>query len=76
MKINIVIFSEELTKEDIRLLLQSIRDFEQTSLPHREIGVAVFIPELSTDECREVVKDIKPPFKHGPFVLGGKRDGN
>jgi hypothetical protein len=76
MKTNIVIFSEDLTKEDVQLLLQSIRDCEQKSLPDKEIGIAVFVPDLTTDECSEIIRDMKPPFKYGPIALGGKRDGD
>ena len=73
MKANIVIYSEDLTKEDVQLLLQSIRDCEQKLFPDKEIGIAVFVPELTTDECSEIIKDVKPPFKHGPIALGGKK---
>lgn len=73
MKTNIIIYSEELTKEDIQLLLQSIRDSEQKSFPEKEIGVFLFVPELTTDEGAAIMSSIKPPFQHGPFVLGDKR---
>ncbi len=76
MKTNIVIFSDDLTKDDIHVLLQGIRDCEQKSFPNKEIGIAVFAPELTTDECNEIIKGMKPPFKHGPIALGGKRDGD
>ncbi len=73
MKTNIVIYSEDLTKEDVQLLLQSIRDSEQKSFPDKEIGIAVFVPELTTDECSEIIKDMRPPFKDGPIALGGRK---
>jgi len=76
MKTNIVIFSDELTKEDIQLLLQAIRDCEQKSFQDKEMGIAVFVPSLTNDECSEIIRGMKPPFKHGPIALGGKRDGN
>jgi len=71
MKMNVVVYSEDLTKDDLRLLLQSIRDCEQTSFPDKTIVVAVFVPELSTQEVTEILSQMKPPFKQGPVVLAG-----
>jgi hypothetical protein len=68
---NVVIYSEDLTKDDLRLLLQSIRDCEQNSFPDKTIVVAVFVPELSTQEITEILSQMKPPFKQGPVVLAG-----
>ena len=72
MKTNIVIYSEDLTKEDVQLLLQSIRDCEQKSFPDKEIGIAAFVPELTHQECEQLLTEIKPPFKYGPIAMGGK----
>ncbi len=72
MKTNIVIFSDELTKEDIRLLLQAIRDCEQKLFSNKEIGIAAFVPELTHQECEQLLTEIKPPFKYGPVAMGGK----
>ncbi len=74
MKMNVVVYSEELNKEDIRLLLQGIRDCEQNSFPDKTIVVAVFVPELSTKDATEILSQIKPPFKQGPMVLAGLSD--
>ncbi len=74
MKMNVVVYSEELTKEDIRLLLQSVRDCEQNSFPDKAIVVAVLVPELSTEEVTEILSQIRPPFKQGPIVLSGVSD--
>lgn len=74
MKMNVVVYSEELAKEDIRLLLQSIRDCEQKSFPDKTIAVAVFVPELSMEEVTVILSQIKPPFKQGPAVLAGVSD--
>lgn len=73
MKTNIIIYSEDLNKEDIQLLLQRIRDCEQKSFPQKEMGVFLFVPELTTDEGTAIMSSIKPPFRHGPLVLGGKK---
>jgi len=69
MKMNVVVYSEELNKGDVRLLLQSIRDCEQSSFPDKTIVVAVFVPEMSTQDITEILSQIKPPFKQGPVVL-------
>lgn len=71
MKANIIIFSDDLTREDIELLLQSLRDCEQKSFPQKEIGVFLFAPTLSTEEAAGIMAGIKPPFAHGPLALGG-----
>jgi len=71
MKVNIIIYSEELTKEDIQFLLQKIRDCEQESFPQKEVGVFLFVPEMTTGECTDIMDGVKPPFKEGPFALGG-----
>jgi hypothetical protein len=71
MKMNVVIYSEDLTKDDLRLLLQGIRDCEQTSFHDKAIVVAVFVPELSTQEVTKILSQMKPPFKQEPVVLAG-----
>lgn len=74
MKSNIIIYSDELTKNDIQLLLQAIRDCEQGAFPDKDIGVFLFVPELTTEECTRIMEGVKPQFKYGPFVLGGKNE--
>ncbi len=71
MKTNIIIYSEELTKEDIQLLLQGIRDSEQRSFPEKKIGVAVFAPDLSMGEIEGILQSIKPGFAHVQAFKGG-----
>ena len=48
MKINIVIQSEQLTKEDLQVLLQGIRDCEHRCFRDKTISIAVFVPELAS----------------------------
>ena len=72
MKAIIIIYSDELTKEDIQVLLQSIRDCEREGFPQKDIAVFLFVPDLTTEEGAEIMAGIKPPFQIGPFVLGGK----
>ncbi len=73
MKVNVVLYSEDLTKEDVQLLLQSVRDCEQKLFPEKEIGIFLFMPDLTAEEGTSMMAGIKPPFKFGPFVLGGRR---
>jgi hypothetical protein len=72
MRTNILLWSNELTKEDLRLLLQAIRDCEQSNFNQKFIGIFVSVDELTTAECEEIVASIKPPFKYGPRVHGRK----
>ena len=76
MKMNVVVYSEELNKEDVQMLLQSIRDCERNSFPDKTIVVAVFVPELSTQDVTEILSQMKPPFKQGPLVLAGITDSS
>ena len=71
---NVVVYSEELNKEDVQMLLQSIR--ERNSFPDKTIVVAVFVPELSTQDVTEILSQMKPPFKQGPVVLAGINDSS
>jgi len=64
MKVNIVIYSEQLAREDIQALLQAIRDCEQKHFKSKEVGIAIFAPALSKEECRELISGIKPGFTH------------
>ena len=76
MKMNVVVYSEEMNKEDVRALLQSIRDCEQKSFPDKTIVVAVFVPELSTEDVNAILSQMKPSFKQGPVVLAGITDSS
>ena len=71
MKVKLTVDSDQLTKEELRLLLQSIRDCEQTSFPDKEISVWIEVPELTAEECAEILVSIKPPYK-GHWLI--KRD--
>ncbi len=69
MKAAIQISSEQLDKEDIRALLQSIRDCETQNFPGKVISIIVEVPELTPDVCKEVLTSIKPPFDYGPMIF-------
>ena len=71
MKVNIVIYSEELAREDIRVLLQAIRDCEQRYFQNKEMGIAIFAPALSKEQCQELIAGIEPGFPHIQAFTGG-----
>ena len=68
MKVKLTLESKELTKEELRCLIQSIRDCEIKYFPNKEISIWVEVPDLSTEECAEILASIKPPYKYGPSV--------
>lgn len=47
MEIKITIQSKQLSKEELQLLIQSIRDAEQKSFPDKEILILIESPELT-----------------------------
>ncbi|GAI13654.1 unnamed protein product [marine sediment metagenome] len=62
MKVKVTIQSQQLSKEDLRTLIQSIRDCEQKSFPDKEIAIWVDAPELTSAEASEILASIKPPY--------------
>jgi excisionase family DNA binding protein len=68
MKTTIQLQSDQLSKEDVRALLQAIRLCEVATFPDKEIRVLVDVPELTTAETEEILTSIKPPYKYG-FTL-------
>lgn len=68
MNVKLTLSSQQLTKEELRLLIQSIRDCEIKYFPNKEISIWVEVPELPTVECTEILTSIKPPYKYGPLV--------
>lgn len=75
MKVNVQVKSEQLTKEDLRLLLQAIRDCEQKNFKDKEIFIGVEVPDLTVDEMGEIIKSIKPPYNYGPVIFNHIEEG-
>ena len=69
MKSTVSLKSDQLNKEDLRALLQAIRDCEMSNFPNKEIRIWLDVPELSVDECRAILTGIKPPYGYGPFTF-------
>jgi len=68
MEVKLTLSSQQLTKEELQHLLQSIRDCEIKYFPNKEISIWIEVPELTTAECTEILTSIKPPYKYGPSV--------
>lgn len=68
MKTVFQIKSEELNRDDVRLLLQAIRDCEQKNFKDKKIFVGVEVPDLTVDEMGEILKNINPPYDYGPIL--------
>lgn len=62
MKVQIVIWSNQLTKEELQVLLQAIRDAEQRAFKEKEIQIFVSAPELKIEEMEEILRSVKPGF--------------
>ena len=76
MQVKVVIESKQLSKEELRALIQDIRDCEQKCFPDKKISIWIEVPELTSAECAEILTSIKPPYNYGPFEvdlpLGGR----
>jgi len=70
MEVTVTVQSKQLTKEELRALIQGIRDSEQKSFPDKEIYIWIVAPKLTRAEANEILTSIKPPYKSGPFHLG------
>jgi hypothetical protein len=65
MEVKLTIESKQLSKEELRALIQAIRDCEQKSFPDKEIFIWIDAPELSSEDAAEILDSIKPPYKYG-----------
>ncbi|MBA7642706.1 hypothetical protein ES703_50412 [subsurface metagenome] len=69
MEVKITIESKQLSKEELRLLIQAVRDCEQKSFPEKDISIWIDAPELTSEEMTEILNSIKPAYKYGPFLV-------
>ncbi len=69
MEVKITIQSNELSKEELQLLIQAIRDCEQKSFPDKEIFIQIDAPDLTREEMTEILNSIKPAYKYGPIHI-------
>lgn len=62
MDIKLTFHSQQLDKEELRQLIQAIRDCEQRSFRDKEISIWIEAPQLSRSESNEILASIKPPY--------------
>jgi hypothetical protein len=68
MRSTVTVSSQQLDKEDIRVLLQAIRDCEQIHFPKKEIFILADVPEFKEEDLRDILTSIKPPLA-GPRIF-------
>ena len=69
MRVKVIVQSEQLSKDDLRCLLQAIRDCEQSFFREKEIWISAEAPELNSDEMTEVLTSIRPHYEYGPVIF-------
>ena len=69
MRVKVIVQSEQLSKNDLRCLLQAIRDCEQSFFRDKEIWISAEAPELSADEMARILTSIRPPYEYGPVIF-------
>ena len=69
MRIVVSIKSDQLTKEDLRALLQAIRDCEMATFPNKEIYISAEAPDLRSEDMTDILTSIKPPYDYGPVIF-------
>jgi len=69
LKVIFSITSYQLTKEDIRALLQAIRDCEMATFPQKEIYVSAEAPDMTSEDMTDILTSIKPPYDYGPVIF-------
>jgi len=75
MRVKVIVQSEQLSKDDLRRLLQAIRDCEQSFFREKEIWISAEAPELNSDEMTEVLTSIRPRYEYGPVIFKyGRRE--
>lgn len=74
MRIKVTIQSDEITQDDLRALLQAVRDCEQRFFKEKRIWIRVDAPELSYTEMTGVLTSIRSPYDYGPVVIKRKEN--
>ena len=69
MKVNMSIKTDQLDKEDIRALLQAIRNCEMSTFPEKEIYVSVEAPDMTSEDMTDILMSINPPYDYGPVIF-------
>ena len=75
MRIKVTIQSDDLSRDNLRALLQAVRDCEQRIFKEKQIWVWVDAPDLSSTEMAEVLTSISPPYEYGPVIIDRRSCG-
>jgi len=62
MEVSLSVKSVQLDKEDVRALLQAIRDCEEATFPDKEIFISCVVPEMNVEDLTNILASIRPPF--------------
>ena len=62
MEVSLSVKSVQLDKEDVRALLQAIRDCEKATFPDKEIFISCVVPEMKVKDLMNIMASIRPPF--------------
>jgi len=62
VEVKISVRSDQLDKEDVRALLQAIRDCERETFPDKEIFVSCEVPMMNREDLMNILDSIRPPF--------------
>ncbi len=63
MEVNVMIHCDNISEEELLLMLQAVRTAEQTHF--KEKTLAIFIqtnPRISVEEAQKLLRRIQPPF--------------
>jgi len=64
MEINISVVNDNLSDDEMKKLLQCIREIEQNK-PERHISIFIDSPDSSVKDMKELISSVKPGF---PYV--------
>ena len=62
MEVKLMVYSKELSSEELLALLQAIRDCEMRNFKDKVIAIIIDSPQLTGNEAVELLGKIKPPF--------------
>jgi len=69
VKVKLSVRSDQLDKEDVRALLQAIRDCERETFPYKEIYVSCEVPEMNRGDLKNILDSIRPPFEFRSLIV-------
>lgn len=73
MEINISIIDDILSEDELKKLMQCVRDIEQNK-PERHINIFINSPESTTEEMKELLSSISPGFPFMKIIKFDKKE--